>query len=101
MSDCKCYFRRTLMGLLLNLLMICLLGLSSLPVQAQEKKETKKSTDEDDVVRVTSNLVNLDVLVKDRKGRALTDLKPDDFTITENGVRQNIEFFDAALTTPE
>jgi VWFA-related protein len=72
-----------------------------LPVQSQEKKETKKSAGEDDVVKVTSNLVNLDVIVKDKKGKAITDLKPDDFTITENGVRQNIEFFDSALAAPE
>src|SRR6266566_1894066 len=101
MSDCKCYLRGTLMGLLLSLLMVSLLGLSSLPAQSQEKKETKKSAEEDDVVKVTSNLVNLDVIVKDKKGKAITDLKPDDFTITENGVRQNIEFFDSALAAPE
>ncbi len=89
------------MGLLLSLLMVSLLGLSSLPAQSQEKKETKKSAEEDDVVKVTSNLVNLDVIVKDKKGKAITDLKPDDFTITENGVRQNIEFFDSALAAPE
>ena len=101
MSVCKCYLRGTLMGLLLTLLMVSLLGLSSVPAQSQEKKETKKSAEEDDVVKVTSNLVNLDVIVKDKKGKAITDLKPDDFTITENGVRQNIEFFDSALAAPE
>ncbi|HEU0050164.1 MAG TPA: hypothetical protein VFQ43_21415, partial [Nitrososphaera sp.] len=43
--------------------------------QSQEKKEPKKS-DEDDVIKVTSNLVSLDVIVKDKKGKAITDLKP-------------------------
>src|SRR5216683_8240520 len=101
MSVCKCYLRGTLMGLLLTLLMVSLLGLSSVPAQSQEKKETKKSADQDDVIKVTSNLVNLDVIVKDKKGKAITDLKPDDFTVTENGVRQNIEFFDSALAAPD
>src|SRR6266446_2033292 len=99
MSDCKCYLRGTLIGLLLSLLMVSLLGLSSLPAQSQEKKETKKSAEEDDVVKVTSNLVNLDVIVKDKKGKAITDLKPEDFTVSENGVPQKIEFFDSTLTS--
>src|SRR6185503_6854209 len=42
---------------------------------------------------------SLDVIVKDKKGKAVTDLKPEDFTISENGVTQKIEFFDSTLTS--
>src|SRR5689334_11906226 len=56
---------------------------------------------EEDVVKVKSNLVNIDVIVKDKKGKYISDLKPEDFTIVENGVAQKIEFFDAPLMTPE
>ncbi|HKR21223.1 MAG TPA: VWA domain-containing protein [Pyrinomonadaceae bacterium] len=52
---------------------------------------------DDDVVRVKSNLVNIDVLVKDKKGKYVPDLKSEDFTISENGVPQKIEFFDGPL----
>ena len=52
---------------------------------------------DDDVVKVKSNLVNIDVLVKDKKGKYIADLKAEDFTIFENGVQQKIEFFDAPL----
>ena len=52
---------------------------------------------QDDVVRVKSNLVNIDVLVKDKKGKYIADLKAEDFTIFENGVQQKVEFFDAPL----
>lgn len=52
---------------------------------------------DEDVVRVKSNLVNIDVLVKDKKGKYVADLKAQDFTIFENGVPQKIEFFDAPL----
>jgi VWFA-related protein len=55
-------------------------------VQAQEQE---------DVVKVKSNLVNIDVIVKDKKGKYISDLKPEDFTITEDGHAQKIEFFDA------
>ena len=71
---------------------ICVLVLLAVPSQAQD----------DDVVRVKSNLVNIDVIIKDKKGKYVADLKAEDFTITENGVAQKIEFFDAPLagTTP-
>ena len=52
---------------------------------------------QDDVVKVKSNLVNIDVLVKDKKGKYVPDLKAEDFAIFENGVQQKIEFFDAPL----
>lgn len=52
---------------------------------------------DEDVVRVKSNLVNIDVLVKDKKGKYVADLKAEDFKIFENGVQQKIEFFDAPL----
>jgi len=65
--------------------------------QSQEKKEPKKTAG-DDLIKVTTSLVNLDVIVKDKKGKVITDLKPEDFTILENGVPQKIEFFDSTLT---
>src|SRR5687767_15906889 len=58
---------------------------------------TPCAAQDDDVVRVKSNLVNIDVLVKDKKGKYIADLKAEDFTIFENGVQQKIEFFDAPL----
>ena len=55
---------------------------------------------EEEVVKVKSNLVNIDVIVKDKKGKYVSDLKAEDFTITENGVAQKVEFFDAPLSGP-
>src|SRR5689334_2543956 len=56
---------------------------------------------EDEVVKVKSNLVNIDVIVKDKKGKYVSDLKAEDFVITENGQPQKIEFFDAPLSRIE
>src|SRR6266446_598347 len=84
-----------------SILLVIMLGVLVVPAQSQEKKEPKKSPDDDEVIRVTSNLVSLDVIVKDKKGKAITDLKPEDFAVSENGVPQKIEFFDATLTTSE
>lgn len=64
--------------------------------QSQDKTQHKKP-DDDDIVRVNANLVNVDVIVKDKKGKVVKDLKAEDFVVLENGVKQNIEFFDATL----
>jgi VWFA-related protein len=72
---------------------LCVLGLlllSTLAVHAQAQEP-------EDVVKVKSNLVNIDVIVKDKKGKYISDLKPEDFTITEDGKPQKLEFFDAPV----
>src|ERR1051325_10324007 len=57
-------------------------------------QESPKAQEKEDVVTVKSTLVNIDVMVKDKSGKYVTDLGPDDFTVYENGVRQKVEFFD-------
>jgi VWFA-related protein len=82
-----------------DLLVASAILLAAIPVQSQDKKQTQRSGDQTEVIKVTSNLVNLDVIVKDKKGKAVTDLKAEDFTVSENGVPQHIEFFDSTLTS--
>jgi VWFA-related protein len=81
----------------LSILPLIAFLLAAVPLHAQDQKQTR--SDDQDVVKVTSNLVSLDVIVKDKKGRLVTDLKAEDFTVTENGVPQRITFFDSTLTT--
>jgi Ca-activated chloride channel homolog len=47
-----------------------------------------------DVVRVDTNLVTVPVSVFDRQGRAVTGLRRDDFRIFENGVEQEVAYFE-------
>src|SRR6185436_1260323 len=82
----------------LNLFVACATFLAAIPIQSQDQKQTK--SDDQDVIKVNSNLVSLDAIVKDKKGRPITDLKAEDFTVTENGVPQKIEFFDSTLASP-
>jgi VWFA-related protein len=81
----------------LSLLATSAILLAAIPIQSQDKKQTRSSDDPYDVIKVNANLVNVDVMVKDKKGKAITDLKAEDFTLFENGVRQNVEFFDSTL----
>jgi VWFA-related protein len=45
-------------------------------------------------VRVTSELVLVNVVVRDKKGNLVRGLKKEDFTVTEDGKRQEISTFD-------
>jgi len=63
-----------------------------------QNKEAQKGADDDSVLKVTSNLVSLDVIVKDKRGKPITDLKAEDFIVSENGVKQNLAFFDSTLS---
>src|SRR5207249_5069978 len=81
----------------LSLLVLIAFLLAAIPIHSQDKKPNK--SDDQDVIKVTSNLVSLDVIVKDKKGKPVTDLKAEDFTVAENGVPQKIEFFDSTLTS--
>ncbi len=50
--------------------------------------------DVDDVIRTETSLVQLNIGVVDKQGRAVTSLTRNDFTIYEDGVRQNIQRFE-------
>jgi VWFA-related protein len=56
----------------------------------QQRPETPP---QDDRLRITTNLVQLDVVVTDKDGRQVTDLRPEDFEVSESGKRQTITNF--------
>ena len=46
-----------------------------------------------DVVRINTNLIQIDVTVTDSRGRIVTDLKPEEIEVYENNIKQNITNF--------
>jgi VWFA-related protein len=46
------------------------------------------------ILRMETRLVNLNVKVMDRGSRPISDLKPEDFTVYEDGIKQEIAFFE-------
>lgn len=50
----------------------------------------------DETLRIDTSLVQLNVGVVDRQGRAITTLSPRDFVVYEEGVRQSIQSFEPA-----
>src|SRR5829696_5920116 len=74
------------------LLLLCfalnLRGQDPRPTPAPSPQETQ----DPDVVRITTNLVQVDVVVT-KDGKQVTDLKPEDFEILEDGRPQSISSF--------
>ncbi len=63
-----------------------------LPPQEIQKPESE------DVVRITTNLVQVDAVVTDKNGKVVTDLKPEEIKILEDGREQKITNFSYYVT---
>lgn len=59
---------------------------------SQTARPTQTPPD-DDVVKISTNLIQVDVSVTDSKGKPVTDLRPEDFEVYENGELQNVSAF--------
>jgi VWFA-related protein len=78
---------------------------TSLPpvlIDGNSKSRTAPSTqneqpvtaeEDDEIIKVETNLVTLPVSVLDRDGRFISNLEQQDFQIFDNGVQQKIEYF--------
>lgn len=60
---------------------------------ATQQSSSAEEVDEDDVVRVETQLVTVPAVVTDRGGRPLTNLRADNFTLYEDGQPQRITNF--------
>src|SRR6267143_1351947 len=61
---------------------------------SQASQQTQQPQQPQYRVHVTSELVLVNVVVRDKKGNLVRDLKKDDFTLLEDGKRQTISTFD-------
>ncbi len=61
--------------------------------QTSSPRSGAAGSDDGDVVRITSNLVQVDAVVTDKKGQQVTDLTADDFELLEDGRPQKITNF--------
>ena len=66
---------------------------------SQKTSQQKPVSDNEDVVRISVTLVQLDPVVTDKKGNPVTNLQKDDFEIYEDGKRQLITNF-SFVSTP-
>ncbi len=71
------------------------------PSQPQARAKTPPKEIPSMVLRVTTHLVIVDTIVTDRSGKAVRDLKAEDFKLYENGQPQEIRVFSFQQTLPE
>ena len=94
-----------------TILIIAIIGQLAIPSFAQQpaRQTTTVPTQtqapdrsEDDVVRITTNLVQVDPVITDRNGKPVTDLRPDEVQIFEDVKAQQITNFSyvSLSTTP-
>lgn len=67
------------------LLLMCCLFINS--------KTNAQSKESDEVIKVDTNLVSIPVVVNDRNGRYIPNLKQSDFSVFQDGTKQDISFF--------
>ena len=70
------------------------------PTAPQPAPQQQQETDSDDVVRITANLVQVDAVITDSKGRLVTDLRPEEIEILEDGRPQKITNFSFVSVEP-
>src|ERR1700738_3353574 len=63
------------------------------PTATQQPVQPPQKVEQDDVVRITTNLVQVDAVVTDKNGKVITDLKPEEMKIYEDGRQQKITNF--------
>lgn len=83
--------------------MLTALLVLALSVQAfgqQPAGQTSGRADADEVVRITTNVVQLDFVVTDKRGNQVTDLKDDDIEVFEDGQPQQITNFSYVSAQP-
>src|SRR5688500_5051258 len=86
----------------LTLLCVVASGLAQTQPQGQPPpmpRAPDQSQDKDDVVRITTNLVQIDAIVT-KDGKLVSDLKAEDFEIFEDGKKQTITSFSYISNVP-
>lgn len=63
------------------------------PPLPQQRPTTQTPPESDEVVRITTNLVQVDAVVTDKNGKVVTDLKPEEVEMLEDGRKQKITHF--------
>lgn len=63
------------------------------PAARQPTPTPPPQESDEDVVRITTNLVQFDAVVTDKQGHPVTDLRPEDFEVFANGRKQEVTNF--------
>lgn len=77
----------------LHLLQAIAILVFSTAIIAQQPTGTPPTQPDEPIVKINTTLIQIDVTVTDKQGKIISDLKPEDFEVLENGERQTISNF--------
>ncbi len=77
----------------LSALLLTFASASALHLSAQQLKNSRAESEQDETIRVDSDLVSLSVRVSDEQHRPVRNLRREDFRVSEDGTPQTISFF--------
>lgn len=63
------------------------------PTPSPTPPQQQEQVNDEDVVRITTNLVQVDAIITDKDGKQVTDLRPEEIQIYEDGRPQKITHF--------
>jgi S-adenosylmethionine hydrolase len=70
-----------------------LLFLLSIHAFSQNPNPTATPREDENILKISTTLIQVDVTVTDKEGNVVTNLKPEDFEVYENGKKQDITNF--------
>jgi VWFA-related protein len=70
--------------------LLCISTLAQTPATTQQQNQQN----DEDVVRITTQLIQVDAVVTDKNDQPIPDLKLSDFSLYENGKRQDLQFIE-------
>src|SRR6185295_20233053 len=73
-------------------------ALGQQPAPSPTPPPTQQQPESDDVVRINTNLVQVDAVITDKNGKIVTDLKPEELEILEDDRQQKITHFSYNVT---
>jgi VWFA-related protein len=78
---------------------LCLILVFTQAVVTQTPQKPQQEIAPDDIVRITTSLVQTDVVIVDKDDRVIPDIKLDEIKVSDNGKRQDVKFLE--FVTPD
>src|ERR1043166_1613101 len=73
---------------------LCLVLMGTQAVVTQTPQKPQQEIAPDDIVRISTSLVQTDVVIVDKDERVIPDIKLDEIKVTDNGKRQDLKFLE-------
>src|SRR5437899_326820 len=80
------------------LILLAGMAVSAVFAQTPPTQKPQQEVEPSDIVRITTNLVQTDVIVTDKNEQIIGDLKLDDFEVYDNGRKQDVKFMEFVST---